>query len=117
MYFNMNPNIIQENWIFDYDFHYTKIKPAMLDVGNEIILAIWSTDKHTDVTKIMVFLPKILLILMFLLTEVFCIIVKIEEGNNFPLESLAACPESSTEFTKYFTVNLAFVNHFDYTTT
>ena len=37
----------------------------------------------------------------------------IEAGNNFPLESLAACHDANSNLVMYFTVNTAFVNYID----
>ena len=39
----------------------------------------------------------------------------VEAESNFLLESLAVCenPEVKTDLDMYFTVNVAFVNHFD----
>ena len=47
---------------------------------------------------------------MFCKTEVFCVIVLL---NHFHLESLAACQDTNSKLTMYFTVNTAFVNYLD----
>ena len=46
IYFDLNREIIKQNC--DFLFHYNKrdITPAVLDGGNEIILANWPADKH-----------------------------------------------------------------------
>ena len=63
-----------------------------------------------------VYSPNICLLVALLLTRtekeysnlsVLCYCV-IETENHFLLESLAACPESPSNITMYFTVNLAF---------
>ena len=38
---------------------------------------------------------------------------EIEVENYLLLESLAACQESASKLTKYFTVNLAFISYFE----
>ena len=48
IYFNLGSDIIKENWNFAYYFNKTDIKPAVLDGGNEIILANCPTHKHTE---------------------------------------------------------------------
>ena len=45
-YFNLGPEIIKENCKFAYYFNKTDISPAVLDRGNEIILANWADDKR-----------------------------------------------------------------------
>ena len=46
IYFNLGSEIIKENCNFAYYFNKTDIKPAVLDGGNEIILANWPNNKH-----------------------------------------------------------------------
>ena len=48
IYFNLGSEIIKENSNFAYYFNKTNIKPAVLDGGNEIILANWSNNKHIE---------------------------------------------------------------------
>ena len=48
IYFHLGSDIIKENSNFNYYFNDTHIKPAVLDGGNEIILANWPNDKHIE---------------------------------------------------------------------
>ena len=47
-YFNLGSEIIKENCNFAYYSNKTDINPAVLDGGNEIILANWPIDKHIE---------------------------------------------------------------------
>ena len=44
--FDLGFEIIKENCNFAYYFNKTNINPAVLDGGNEIILAKWPNNKH-----------------------------------------------------------------------
>ena len=46
IYFNLDQDIIKENFNFAYYFNKTDINPTVLDGGNEIILANWPDVKH-----------------------------------------------------------------------
>ena len=46
IYFDLSPTCIMKNCTF-----YYYIKPSMLDVGNEIILANWPNEKHIEGNK------------------------------------------------------------------
>ena len=46
IYFNLGSEIIKENYNFAYYFNKAKIKPAVLDGRNEIILGNWPNNKH-----------------------------------------------------------------------
>ena len=46
IYFNLDSEIIKENCNFAYHFNKTDLKQAVLDCGNEIILANWPNNKH-----------------------------------------------------------------------
>ena len=48
IYFDLGSEIIKENCNFPYYFNKTDIKPAVLDGGNEIILANWPNNKHIE---------------------------------------------------------------------
>ena len=45
IYFNLGPEMIEENCEFDFYFNRTNIKPAVLDGGHQIILANWPSYK------------------------------------------------------------------------
>ena len=46
IYFDLDVEIIVQNCNFLFCFNKSDITPTVLDGGNEIILANWSTDKH-----------------------------------------------------------------------
>ena len=46
IYFDLNTEIIKQNCDFLFYYNKTDITPAVLDGGNEIILANWPADKH-----------------------------------------------------------------------
>ena len=46
IYFDLNMEIIKQNCDFLFYYNKTDITPAVLDGGNEIILANWPTKKH-----------------------------------------------------------------------
>ena len=46
IYFNLTTDIIRNNCSFDFYYNKTDITPAVLDGGDEIILANWPNDKH-----------------------------------------------------------------------
>ena len=85
----------------------------MLNGGNEIILAIWTNNKHIECSinnDIPVRIPSFPYVLLNGSALSNC---EIETVNHFPLEPLAACQELESKFIMYFTVNLAFVIYFD----
>ena len=46
IYFDLDAEKIKENCEFQYYFNMTDMKPAVLDGGNEIVLANWPHNKH-----------------------------------------------------------------------
>ena len=46
IYFNLDTDIIKENYNFRFYYNKTDIMPTVLDDGNEIILANWPNNKH-----------------------------------------------------------------------
>ena len=46
IYFDLDSEIIKENYKFDFYYNKTNITPTVLYGGNEIILANWPNDKH-----------------------------------------------------------------------
>ena len=46
IYFDLDPEIMNENCKCDFHYNKTDIAPTVLDVGNEIILAHWPIDKY-----------------------------------------------------------------------
>ena len=109
------PEIIKENYEFDFHFNKTDFKPTVLNGGHQIILANWPSYKKIMCSynnNILVSIPCYPYVLMNRSILCNC---NIEAESNFLLESLAACDNSKTktDLVIYFTVNLAFVNYFD----
>ena len=44
----LSSDIIRGTFIFDYFYNNSNLKPAVLDGGNEIILAKWPSEKHIE---------------------------------------------------------------------
>ena len=82
-----------------------------MDGGNEIILTNWPADKHI-ICSINTYIPIEIPSHPYVLVNrsVLCN-CRIEAENNYLLESLAACHDSSTKLVMYFMVNLAFTNY------
>ena len=113
IYFNLGSEIIKENCIFTYYFNKTNIKPAVLDGGNEIILANCPNNKHIGCNvnnDIPVKIPSVPYVLLNPCVLCNC---EIEAENHFLLESLAVCQDTKSKLIMYFTVNTAFINYFD----
>ena len=113
IYFNLGPEIIKENCKFTYYYNETDIIPTVLDAGNEIILENWSNDKHIICNvknDIPVKIPSHPYVLVNRSVLCNC---GIEAENNFVLESLGACHDTSSKLVIYFLVNTAFVSYLD----
>ena len=103
--------IIKQNCDFVFYFNKSDITPTVLDRGNEINLANWPNDKCIICTvnnDIPIEIPSHPYVLVNRSVLCNC---RIEAENNYLLESLAACHDSSTKLVMYFTVNLAFTNY------
>ena len=84
-----------------------------MDGGNEIILANWPADQHKICSinnDIPIEIPSHPYVLVNRGVLCNC---GIEAENNYLLESLAACHDSSTTLVMYFMVNLALTNYLD----
>ena len=111
IYFDLDMEIIKQNSDFVFYFNKSDITPTVLDGGNEIILANWLNDKCIICTvnnNIPMEIPSHPYILVN--GSVLCN-HRIEAENNYLLESLATCHNSSTKLVMHFTVNLAFTNY------
>ena len=109
--FQLRPRNYKRNCKFKYYYNKTDITPTVLDGGNEIILDNWSNDKHiiyNTNNDIPVKIPSHPYILVNRSVLCNC---GIEADNHFLLESLAACENTNSKLTMYFTVNTAFVNY------
>ena len=85
----------------------------MLDGGNEFILAKWTNDKHIIScinNDIPVRIPSHPYVLVNRSVLCDC---GIKAGNNFLLESLAACHDANSKLVMCFMVNTAFVIYLD----
>ena len=113
IYFNLDTETIKENCEFNFYYNKTDITPLVLDRGNEIILANWLNDKHIICNinnDIPVKIPSHPYILVNRSVLCNC---GIEAENHFLLESLAACENTTSKLTMYFTVNTVFINYLD----
>ena len=89
--FDLEIKNIKQNCQFNFYYNKIDIKHRVPDRGNEIILPNWPDDKHIICTINNNIPIKILTHpYVFLSRNVLCNCV-IEVGNNFLLESLAAC--------------------------
>ena len=115
LYFELDKQMIKENYIFDYYHNKTDVKPSILDGGHEIVLGNWPSFKqivcstHNNIPLEIPSHPYVLLNRTILCN---CII---EAENNFLLESIAACDPDSTnvDLEMYFIANTAFLNYFE----
>ena len=113
IYFNLDVETIKENCKFKFYYNRTDITPKVLDGGNEIILANWPNDKHIICNinnDIPVKIPSHPYVLVNRSVLCNC---GIEVENHFLLESLAACQNTNSKLTMYFTVKTVFVNYLD----
>ena len=112
IYLNLDAETIKENCKLKF-YYKTDITPTVLDGGNEIILANWPNDKQMICNinnDIPVKIPSHPYVLVNRSVLCNC---GIEADNHFLLKSLAACENTNTKLTMYFTVNTAFVNYLD----
>ena len=113
IYFNLTTDIIRKNCNFNFYYNKTDITPAVLDGGDEIILANWPNDKHIICNinnDIPVKIPSHPYVLVNKSILCNC---GIEADSLHLLESLAACNKKLSKLTMYFTINLAFLNYLE----
>ena len=113
IYFDLGADIIKENCEFQYYFNKTDVKPSILDVGHEIILANWPNNKYVICSDNHNFPVKIPSHPSVLLKRSVLCNCAIEADDNFLWESIAACPGKPSALTMYYTANTAFMNYFD----
>ena len=94
-------------------FYYNKtdITPAVLDGGNEIIIANWPTDKHILCSINNGKLIEISRYPYILVNRSVLCNCGIEAENNYLLKSLAASHDSDSKLVMYFTLNNTFTNY------
>ena len=113
IYFDSNDEIIKENCEFQYFYNKTDVKPAILDRGNEIILANWPKSKYVtckDNHECPIKIPRHPYVL--LKRSVLCN-CDIHAEEHSLLESIATCPDKQSDMTIYYTVTTAFMPYLD----
>ena len=109
----MTTDIIRKNCNCDFYYNKTDITPAVLDGGDEIILANWPNDKliicniNNDIPVKIPSHPYALVNRSILYN------CGMGVDSHHLLESLAACDSKLTKLTMYFTINLAFSNYLE----
>ena len=113
IYFNLDAELIKENCTCTFYYNKTDITPTVLDGGNKIILANVPNDKHIICNinnDLPIKIPNQPYVLINRSVLCNCGIVA---ENHFLLKSLAACQDTNSKLTMYFTVNTVFVNYLD----
>ena len=113
IYFNLTTDIIINNCNFDFCYNKTDVTAAVLDKGDEIIVANWPNDKHIICNinnDISVKIPSHPCVLVNRSILCNC---GIDADNHHLLGLLTACNEKLTKMTMYFTIHLAFTNYLD----
>ena len=113
IYFDLDAEIIKENYEFQYYFNTTEVKPAVLNGGHEIVLANWPNNKYVicnDNNNIPIKIPSHPCVLINRTVLCSC---GIEAEDNFLFELIAAYPVKQSNLIVYFTVNTAFMHYFD----
>ena len=113
VYFDLSADIIKESCYFHYYFNTTGVKPSVLDVGHEIILANWPNTKYIICNDNHNILIKILSHPYVLLKRIALCNCGMEAEDNFLLESITACQGKQSALTMYHTVNIVFMHYFD----
>ena len=111
IYFDLNTEIIKENCKFTFYYNKTDISFAVLDGGNEIIVANWPHDIHIICSINNDILARISSHSYVLVNRSVICNCGIDVENNFYLESLAACHDSISKLVMSFMMNTAFVNY------
>ena len=114
IYFDLNAKIIKENSEFQYFYNKTDVKPAILDGGNEIILANWPKSKYVICKDNHEYPIKILRHPYVLLKRSVLCNCDIHADEHSLLESIAMCPGKQSDMTIYYTVNTAFMPYLRY---
>ena len=111
IYFDLDTEIIKCNCNFLFYFNKSDIMPTVLDGGNKIILAKWSSNKHIICSinnDILIEIPSHSYVLVNRSVLCNC---GIQAENDYLLKSLAACHDSNSKLIMYSTVNNAFMNY------
>ena len=113
IYFNLTTDVIKNNCDFDFYFNNTDVTPAVLDGGDEIVLANQPNDKHIICNinnDIPIKIPSHPYVLVNRSILCYC---GIEADNHHLLESITTCNNKITKLVMYFTINLAFTTYLD----
>ena len=115
IYFGLDPKIIKENCDFIFYCNKTDVKPAILDGGQQIILANWPSYKKITCVHNNNILTNIPSHPYALLNRSILCNCDLEAESNFLLESLEVCEnfETKADLVMYFIVNLAFINYLE----
>ena len=105
--------IIKENCDLRFYYNKTDIIPTVLDGGNKIALANWSSNKQIIYTTNNDIPVKILSHPYVLVNRSVLYNCGIEADNHDLLESLAACDNRNSKLTMYFLINTNFANYLD----
>ena len=111
IYFDLDMEIIKWNCYFLFYYNKSNITLTVLEGGNEIILANYPTNKHIICSvnnDILIEIPSHPYVLLNRSVLCNC---RIEAENNYLLKSLAACHDSNSKLTMYFTINNGFTNY------
>ena len=98
---------------FAHYFNKTDIRSAVLDGGNEIIVANWPNNEHIECIINNDIPVKIHSFPYVSVNQNVLGNCEIEVENLFILESLAACHDTKSKLVMYFMVNTAFINFLD----
>ena len=107
------PKLLKKIVNFNIFYNKTDVKPAILDGGNDIILANWPKFKYIickDNHKYPIKIPRHPYVL--LKRSVLCN-CDIHAEEHSLLESIATCPGKQSDMTIYYTVNTAFMPYLD----
>ena len=111
IYFILTTDNIKNNCNFDFYFNKTDVTPAVLDGGDEIVLANWPNDKHIICSvnnDIPVKIPSHPYVLVNRSVLCNC---GIKADNHYLLESIATCNNKDSNLVMHFTINMAFTNY------
>ena len=111
IYFNLTTDIITSNYNFDFYFNKTDVTPAVLDGGDEIILANWPSDKHVKCNVNNDIPVKILSHPYVLVNRSVLCNCRIEADNHYLLETIATCDNKASNLVMCFTTNMAFTSY------
>ena len=111
IYFNLSTDITKNNCNFDFYFNKTDVTLAVLDGGDEIVLANCPNDKHIICNVNNDFPVKIPCHPYVLVYRSVLCNCGIEADKHYVLESIATCNNKDSNLVMYFTINMDFTNY------